>query len=588
MGPVRAELDGHEIAVAGGRQRALLALLVLDANRVVSVDRLVDELWDGEPPTQAHRGVQVLVSRVRRDLGDLGTIESEGRGYRLRVDPRETDLGRFELEASAGRKAASAGDMRGALAHFDAALAQWTGPALADVRDLPALATHAERLERARLDTEEDRIEARLALGEDIIGECERMVDAHPLRERPRALLMLALYRAGRQADALAVYRDIARVLDEELGLAPGPALRDLEARILAHDPELGASLVQSGRRRLRPLLLGAAASIALLVVAGMVALGAGHDTRRRLVAAPNAVIGIDPASNKITDVIAVGRGPDAVTAAAGALWVVNFQDRTLSRVSPRTHRVVTVGGLPLVDRVIADGVGGLWVSSAEHPIVSRLNPSTLTIERRVRVRFAAEGLATGGGFLWVTNPAPSGRPFDDSISAIDLRSMRVTEVVPVRSLPLFDAFGYGAAWTSNHDEDNVSVIRAGQAKSETIGVGRGPLGIAAGEGGIWVVSYSGSVTRIAPITRRRVATIKVGAGPLSVAAGLGAVWVTNRDDGTVSRIDPHTNRVTATIKFKSSSGARSNIAPFGVATAYGRVWVTTQSCAASPCLGAS
>src|SRR4051794_13495147 len=587
LGPVRAEFEGGPRELAGGRQLALFALLVLDANTVVSVDRLVDELWD-EPPVQAHRGVQVLVSRVRRELEGVATIESQAPGYRLRADPEEIDVGRFEIEAAAGRQAARSGKPELALRHFDQALAQWTGPALADVRNVGRLAAHAERLEAGRVGVEEERLQARIELGHDVVDECERLVAEHPLRERPRALLMLALYRAGRQADALAAYRDAARRLDEELGVAPGPALRDLEARILAHDPGLGAPLVAPlGRSRRRRTGAVVAVAVGLIAVAIAVsAAGHGHRTPPPMVR-PNALVGIDPATNRVTDVIPVGRAPDAVTAAAGELWVVNFQDRTLSRVRPRTHGVATVGGMPLVDRVIADGTGGVWVSSSEHPIVSRLDPRTLRVTRQIRVRFNAEGLAVGGGFLWVTNPAPAGQTLEDSVSAIDLRALRVTEVVHVGGTPIFDAFGYGAAWTSNHDEDSVSVIRPGRTQTDQVTVGGQPMGIAAGMGGIWVVNYDGTVTRIAPATRRVVATINVGNGPLSVATGLGAVWVTNRDDGTVSRIDPRSNRVVATIRIDKPKGLTGpRVAPFGIAVAYGRVWVTTQRCAEPPCLG--
>src|SRR3954453_9172947 len=135
LGPVRAEFEGGPRELAGGRQLALFALLVLDANTVVSVDRLVDELWD-EPPTQAHRGVQGLVSRVRRELEGVATIESQAPGYRLVAEPDETDLGRFEQLAATGRKAAASGQPAAAVRSFDEALAQWTGPALADVRSI--------------------------------------------------------------------------------------------------------------------------------------------------------------------------------------------------------------------------------------------------------------------------------------------------------------------------------------------------------------------------------------------------------------------------------------------------------------------
>jgi YVTN family beta-propeller protein len=308
-------------------------------------------------------------------------------------------------------------------------------------------------------------------------------------------------------------------------------------------------------------------------------------------VARPNAVVAIDPATDRVTASIPVGRGPDQLTAAEGALWVVNFDDRTLSRVALRSHHVDTVGGLPLIANVVADGRGGIWVSGFEHPLVSRIDARTLTLGRSLRVRNGAEGLAAGGGFVWVTNPAPDDRPFSDSVTGIDVRSRRVRAVLPTGSTPIFATFGYGAVWTSNHDEGTVSVVRPGVVHADTVRIGQQPMAIAAGEGGIWVVSYGDHrVWRIDPVTRRVIARIPVGAGPLSVAAGLGSVWVTNRDDGTVSRIDPARNRVTATIRVGREPGAatagHTGIAPFGVTVAGGRVWVTTQACDAAPCLG--
>ena len=566
LGPVSVSAGNGDLPLAGGRQRALLALLLVHAGEVVPVERLVDELWNGDE--RSRRDVQVLVSRLRRDLGAAA---------------------RFERLAGDARRALAAGEHERALALADEALALWRGAALADVRDVRALQTEAERLEGLRLATIEDRADAALALGRADTGELERLVSAHPLRERLRAQLMLALYRDGRQAEALATYRDGRRALMDELGLEPGPALRELEQRILAHDPALGARPARTEQRRTSRRLLP---TLALLLVLGVIVAVAAtrshHPRPAPLQARPDTVAAIDPRTGTLTAVLPVGGGPDSIAAVGGRLWVSNFDARTISRVDLRTHRVDTVGGLPLVDNVVGDGLGGVWVSSFGHATVSRLNPDTGEITRSIRIRSDAEGLAAGGGFLWVTSAAPDDNPLDDAVLAIDLRRMRVTGLFRVGFTPIFDAFGYGSAWVANFEEGTVSVIRPGVAHAETVHVADKPMGITTGEGGVWVVTESDDrVWRIDPITRRVVARIRVGGHPLNVAAGLGSVWVTNRDEGTVSRIDPRTNRVVATIRVGPSPAAspRGGVAPYGVAIAGGRVWVTVRHCDGPPCI---
>jgi YVTN family beta-propeller protein len=593
LGAVGATRGGEALPLAGGRQRALLAALLLEYDRIVPADRLVALLWDGEPPAGAHRTLQVLVSRLRRELGPLGTaLDTAPPGWRLRVAPGTLDLARFEGALAAARAARRGDRPHEAVAALDAALAEWSGPALADARVSGELERAAERLEDLRLQAAEDRVETRLDLGDDVVGELQQLVAEHPLRERLHGLLMLALYRAGRQADALAAYHAARRVLDERLGIRPGPRLRELEAQILAHDPTLDApppaaeppredraAAGPAGRRVW--LLAGALAGAVVLAAVVALAATSGSPGAAAPAARPDSVVAIDPGTNRVAATVRVGRGPDQLTASDGALWVVNFRDRTLSRVGLRTRHVDTVGGLPLIDNVVADGRGGIWVSGFEHPLVSRIDARTLALGRRLRVRNGAEGLAAGGGFVWVTNPAPPEKPFADSVTGIDVRTRQVRAVLRTGATPIFATFGYGAVWTSNHDEGTVSVVRPGVARADTVRVGPEPMAIASGEGAIWVVGYGDrTLWRIDPVTRRVTGRVRVGGGPLSVATGLGSVWVTNRDDGTVSRIDPRTDRVRATIHLGAG------IAPFGVVVAGGRVWVTTQACAAAPCLG--
>jgi DNA-binding SARP family transcriptional activator len=229
---------GQPVEIAGAKRRALLALLVLRANEVVRSERLIDELWGEHPPGNAAAALQNHVSRLRKTLG-ADTIASREWGYVLRAAPEEIDLHRFEgLLAEAEQLAAS--ERASKLAE---ALALWRGPPLADLANESALQRDIGRLEELRLNTVERRIDADLEAGNHsgLVGELEALIAEHPLREHLRWQLILALYRADRQAEALEVYRETRRVLTEELGLEPSPALKELEQAILRHDPSLDA-----------------------------------------------------------------------------------------------------------------------------------------------------------------------------------------------------------------------------------------------------------------------------------------------------------------------------------------------------------
>ena len=240
LGPLEVTSQGREVPTGGPKPRALLAALALEAGRVVSVDSLVESLWPGEPPDTAGHAVQVYVSQLRKALGE-GAIATRPPGYAFELDPASVDVHRFVRLAGEGREALGGGDAAAGSSVLREALALWRGPALADFTYEPFAQTEIARLEDLRAVAVEDRIEADLALGRhaELVSELEALVESQPLRERPRGQLMLALYRSGRQADALAAYRAARETLVEELGIDPGPALRELEAAILRQDEAL-------------------------------------------------------------------------------------------------------------------------------------------------------------------------------------------------------------------------------------------------------------------------------------------------------------------------------------------------------------
>src|SRR5215831_12025632 len=229
LGPLEVVVEGQPVALGGARQRALLAILLTRANEVVSTDRLIDELWGERLPRAAANTVQYYVSQLRKALGS-DRIVTQPPGYRIRVEPGELDLERFEALVESG----GAGELR-------EALRLWRGQALAEFVDETFAQPEIKRLEELRLAALEKRIDADLALGRhaELVGELEALVGWHPLRERLRQQLMLALYRSGRQADALAAYQSARRTLVEQLGLEPSPSLQELERAILRQDLSL-------------------------------------------------------------------------------------------------------------------------------------------------------------------------------------------------------------------------------------------------------------------------------------------------------------------------------------------------------------
>jgi predicted ATPase/DNA-binding SARP family transcriptional activator len=244
LGPLEVDEAGQALPIADGRQRALLAILLVHANEPVSTDELIDELWGEHAPAAPRKGLQVQVSRLRRALGeDSARVVTRPNGYLLHVEPGELDLDRCERLAREGRESLSTDNPGRAAERLREALRLWRGPPLADFVFDPFAQAEIGRLDELRLALLEDRIEADLACGRhaELVGELEALVAEHPLRERLRRQLVLALYRGGRQADALEAYRHARVVLDEELGLEPTPELRELEQAILTHDPGLRA-----------------------------------------------------------------------------------------------------------------------------------------------------------------------------------------------------------------------------------------------------------------------------------------------------------------------------------------------------------
>jgi DNA-binding SARP family transcriptional activator/class 3 adenylate cyclase/predicted ATPase len=240
LGPLEVRDGDREVRLRGGKQRALLALLLVNANRTLAIDRIVDELWGEDVPETAQKMVQIYVSHLRKVL-PRGALHTRPPGYAFQLEPDELDLHRFERLVAEARAALDAGRAAEASGGFRAALELWRGPALAEFAFEPFAPAEGARLEELRVYALEGRLEADLLLGRhgDLVGELEALIARHPLREGLRRQHMLALYRSGRQAEALAAYQEARRTLADQLGIEPSPALRELERQILQQHSSL-------------------------------------------------------------------------------------------------------------------------------------------------------------------------------------------------------------------------------------------------------------------------------------------------------------------------------------------------------------
>lgn len=590
LGPTEVISAGAPAALGGPKQRALLAALVLARGKALSVERLVDMLWGEFLPPTAGKTVHVYVSRLRKVLGEAAIVTS-GSGYRLAVDPEVVDAWRFERLLGEGRECRERGAVEEAARRFRQALELWRDTPLADLVYEPFAQAEIARLEELRVIALEERIDADLDRGgaDELVPELEALVREQPLRERLRAQLMLALYRSGRQADALAAYKDARSAFAQELALEPGPALRELEHAILTHEPELGAArriprTARSDRRRGAALLVLAGAVLLAAAVTVIVAvLSSGSVTASLRSVAPDSLAIIDPRQNAVVGELPIGSGPVAVTVGDGSVWVANAGDQTLARIDPASKQVVDRIGLGRIPTQLAFGEGALWIASAigERGVVSRVDPAVRAVTGEATVRVRA-----GSGDDLFAPPTPSAIAVaGEGVLTNDLHSRlwwlsrgghALTLTLGASHTVDGLAIGEGAVWVASGADDRVlrldPVTGRVIAQIPIAAVPRvrvaSPYGLAVGDGSVWVTdALADTVSRIDPTVNAVTATIKVGRRPTRLAIGQRAVWVLNAGEGTVSKIDPTTTAVTATIAVGSDVT--------GIAAGLGGVWVT-------------
>jgi YVTN family beta-propeller protein len=576
LGPIEAGVNGAVLDIGGHKQLALLAVLVLNANEPVSRDVLVEGLWGEHPPPGAQHTLDVHISRLRKTLesaaGQQVVLTRPG-AYLLRASADNVDLRRFERLAAAGRRALADNTPDQAAADLTEALGLWRGAPLADVSDEPFAQSEIARLNELRVGIIEDRIEADLALGRhaDVVSELGALVGAYPLRERLYQLLLIALYRCGRQSEALAAYQQARRVLVDELGIEPSPALRRVERAILEQDasleaPPRAAPAFAPGQARgerfpriaaARRVRLPAAVAATLALILAVVFLG-GRPQTSPVSAAPDTVAVINASRADLTAVVAgVGR-PGGIAYGAGAAWVTDTADGLLLRINLAGQVVdrIPVGRGPA--GVVA-GAGEIWVANEFDNTVSEVNPRTGTVVATVGVGSGPAGLAYGYGSVWAANVT------DATLSRIDPGSGLVTATIPLGSAPAGVAAGDGGIWVASQQAGQLLLVdpRRGHV-TRAFPVGVSPDDVTVGAGSVWVSDSGGTVARLNPGTGR-VQQIKVGGSPTAIAVAHGAVWVAS-GLGSVLRIDPPTRLVRS---------IRVGNEPSGLAAAGGNVLVT-------------
>jgi DNA-binding SARP family transcriptional activator/DNA-binding beta-propeller fold protein YncE len=575
LGPLEVYDGERTVAVGGGKRRSLLALLVLHGNEVVSADRLIDELWGERPPPTAAKGLQVHVSQLRKELHNGAQSSGEvlvtrANGYQLLVGADDVDVARFERAVSAGERALAAGETDRAAQRLRQGLALWRGPPLADFTYEPFAQPEIARLEELRLVALEQRIDADLALGRhaQVAGELETLVREHPLRERFRGQLMLALYRCGRQAEALETYRAGRQQVIDELGLEPGPELRELESKILAQSPEIAAPRRRAKepppadapparvrRRGAALVIIGAAVLLALAALLVVLRRDAGDATRSAVAldVTKDSLVAFSPGARGPEVAIPLPGRPTSLAAAGGRVFVATVDSATLTEVDGRTGKVVRLVGLRITPAAVAAAGDRVWVADRRRGLVLEFaagyeRPSAQIAYPRTRARGPVGlnvrepvSLAAGSGAVWVTDGSRR-------LTRIDARSHAVSQLPAGRALDGVVA-GTGAIWAFSAGTATVVRIdpRTGTVTDPiqiTTRPGSDkpyPIAIATTPGTVWVLNgNTATLTRIDAAQGGIRDTIAIGVDrlPRGIGASGGTVWVANFD-GSVSRIAP-------------------------------------------------
>ena len=624
LGPLEVLDGGMPIPLGTLKERAVLAVLLLRANEVVTPERLIDDLWGASPPPTARKALSVYLSKLRKTLGRNGgnPISPVAGGYRLTLEPDSLDASRAQRLIADADEGAAAGEPDAAAELFRNALALWRGPTLAGLTLESQGRDEIARLDELRLTALMDRIDCDLALGrhEAVLGELQLVIREHPLHERPRAQHMLALYRSDRQADALAAYQRARHLLVDELGIEPSESLQRLQQAILRHDPALEAPTgtaesngaapapVPTGvaapamstagsrprRQAFRPrYVVAAGLAVVVAVVAGVLVAflstrGGGVRSPSSPVSSvsPNSVATLDPATGAQVFDYGGGLKPGPMALIGETLWIVGRGRASIERYDWRArHGMPPVQPGSALDDIAVDANGHAWLSDRK-PVVTwigRVADGTGPYEtpvlstERIEVPLPGAGAeAVGGGYLWVISDRP-GRT-GQSVSLIDVRNRHLASTIPLGRQTTAIAYGYQAAWIGAYDPERSTAwllkVKPGSNPVESLeletGDGAGPLAVAVGDGSVWVITSRGSLMRIDPKAPHIAHRIPMSAEqPTLLAVGAGSVWTANHIGYSVSQIDPRTNKIVRTIPL-----GRYDAIPCGIEATHDAVFV--------------
>ncbi len=605
LGPLEVVEHGNPIALGNLKERLVLTVLLLHANEFVSRERLIDDLWGDAPPPTARQAVNVYLSKLRKTLSQSGPdpIATTSGGYRLQIEPDSLDATRAQRLFEQAREHISRGEAGVAGELLREALSLWRGPTLAGLQLEARGGAEVAALDELRLTALMDRIDCDLALDrhDEVLGELSVLVREHRLRERFRAQQMLALYRASRQADALAAYAEARKTLVDELGIEPSEALQRLQQAILRHDrsletsagtatltrPAAGAHAPlpaapdtddDAGRtrshasRRRWPFIAAAAVILAGAAAATATLMGSGA-AAPRVVA--ESLVQIDPQTGRIVSDEPLHVDPTGFFAVTPkAIWTVDYAagatgtnaGTNISRYDLRTHRVQSLDGNDGPREpfgLVVDARGNVWVSSLGGDITrlafrrSRNQAGPLHHSHAYDIRIpypGAAALAFGSGYVWAIPGPITTHGYDDRVWVIDPTTNRLARQLSIGHETTAVTFGDGAAWIAGFATERY--------------LGHAPSVMSS-------TSYLTAVRAAAARPRSYPLEGNDTGGPLAVAFGDGKVWVLPR--GPAGTVDQNL------LEFDPKQGHVVNSIPLGgrrassVAVGAGYVWITNQ-----------
>jgi len=573
LGPLEVRAGAGPLPLGGAKQRAALAILLLQRNEVVSRDRLIDGLWGETPPPSAAHTLETYVSRLRKALqhdGDPERISTRPPGYLLRIEEGELDLERLEFLTAEGKRALVADDPAKAAEVFREGLALFRGAPLADVAHSPFAQAEAGRLEELRLAALEQRIQADLESGrcEAVVGELEVLVTRYPLRERFWAQLMLALYRSGRQGEALTAFDRVRGELADELGVDPGNSLQHLQQGILRQDPlldqvhrvpvavdaatfdrstgEMSAHSRRIGkeprrlghpfRRRRNGFALAAAAAVVVSLVATLIPVVRSDETDRPNVSLPGMTIVDEDTGSQTAYIPPSEVNQGNYIFAADHFWAWAGDPDLFVKIDPESGAVMKRISPTSDVRAYAVSGSSLWevgnATLAEININLGAEVARYPLPRDPALPGEQTGVAVADGSLWVT------RGGLNEVLRIDPKSGDVVDVYSGVPGPVTIAVDAGYAWTISNFK-GVTVLDLATGHVVRVRIPAGPLQyVAAGGGYGWVSDEAKGVVYKIDQAGHVVATYTTGQGARPMSFADGVLWVANQDMGTVTGID--------------------------------------------------